>query len=311
MTIQQFEYIIALDECRHFVKAAQKCFITQPTLSMMINKLEEELGLKIFDRTKHPVAPTKEGEELIKLAKAVILKTRYIKEYVAALKGELTGDIRIGIIPTLAPYLVPLFIKEFVRNCPGLNASIKELATPQIITGINNGDIDIGILATPVNEASLTEHPLFYEEFYAYASLDEKLPKKKYLLPKEINIAHLWLLEEGHCFRNQVYNLCQLKKEHQSTLNYEAGSIETLINLVDHSKGITLIPKLAEMNLKPSQKKFVREFANPKPVREISLVVKNNFIRIKIIEQLKDVIIKCLPSEMINSKNKKITSIDS
>ena len=310
MTIQQLEYVIALDECRHFVKAAQKCFITQPTLSMMINKLEEEWGVKVFDRTKHPIAPTKEGEELIKLAKAVILKTRFINEYVAGLKNELTGEIRIGIIPTLAPYLVPRFLKEFVKRCPHLKLSLKEMTTLQIITSMDKGDVDIGILATPVNEPSLTEHPLFYEEFYAYASLDEKLPKKKYLLPKEIKIAHLWLLEEGHCFRNQVYNLCQLKKQEQSTLSYEAGSIETLINLVDTSKGITLIPKLAEMNLKPSQKKYVREFANPKPVREISLVVTNNFIRKKIIDELKDVIIKCLPAEMTNTKNKKITLIE-
>lgn len=309
MTIQQLEYIIALDECRHFVKAAEKCFITQPTLSMMINKLEDEWGVKVFDRTKHPVAPTKEGVELITLAKAVILKTRYIKDYVAGLKGGLTGDIRIGIIPTLAPYLVPRFLKEFVRRCPDLKITLKEMTTPQIITSIHNGDVDIGILATPVNEASLTEYPLFYEEFCAYASLDEKLPKKKYLLPKEIKIAHLWLLEEGHCFRNQVYNLCQLKKQENSALNYEAGSIETLINLVDNSKGITLIPKLAEMNLKTSQKKFVREFAIPKPVREISLVVNKNFIRKKIIDELKDVILKCLPPEMLNSKNKKITLI--
>ena len=310
MTIQQLEYIIALDECRHFVKAAEKCFITQPTLSMMINKLEEELEVKIFDRTKHPIAPTKEGQELIKLAKAVALQTRFIKEYVAGLKGELVGDIRIGIIPTLAPYLVPLFLKEFVKRCPDLKVSIKEMTTPQIITSLDDGDVDIGILATPVNVPSLKEHPLFYEEFYAYASLDEKLPKKKYLLPKEIKIAHLWLLEEGHCFRNQVYNLCQLKKQDNAQLNYEAGSIETLINLVDHSKGITLIPKLAVMNLKPSQKKHVREFANPKPVREISLVVKNNFIRKKILDELKEVITTCLPAEMINSKNKNITLID-
>ena len=238
MTIQQLEYIVALDECRHFVKAAEKCFVTQPTLSMMIHKLEEEWGLKLFDRTQQPVIPTKEGEEIIKLAKAAILKTRFIKEYIDGLKGELKGEIQLGIIPTLAPYLIPLFLAEFIKSAPFLKISIREMITPQIIAAIDAGTIDVGILATPVNEPSLSEHPLFYEEFYAYASSDEKLPKKKYLLPKEIKIDRLWLLEEGHCFRNQVFNLCQLKKQEPSSFSYEAGSIETLINLVDHNKGV-------------------------------------------------------------------------
>lgn len=310
MTIQQLEYIVAVDEYRHFVKAAERCFVTQPTLSMMIHKLEDEWGVKIFDRTKQPVVPTKEGEELIKLAKAAILKTRFIKEYIDGLKGELKGDLRIGIIPTLAPYLVPLFLGEFVKNAPLLKISIKEMTTPHIIAALDTGDIDIGLLATPANESGLTEYPLFYEEFYAYASSDEKLPKKKYLLPKEVKVNRLWLLEEGHCFRNQVFNLCQLKKQEASSFNYEAGSIETLINLVDHNKGITLIPKLAVMNLKISQRKNVREFANPKPVREISIVVKNNFIRKKIIDRLTTAITNSLPIEMLYQKGKKITAID-
>lgn len=310
MTIQQLEYIVAVDEYRHFVKAAEKCFVTQPTLSMMIHKLEDEWGVKVFDRTKQPVVPTREGEELIKLAKAAILKTRFIKEYIDGLKGELKGDIHLGIIPTLAPYLVPLFLAEFIKSAPLLKISIREMTTPQIIEALDTGAIDIGILATPLNESGFTECPLFYEEFYAYASKDEKLPKKKYLLPKEIKIDRLWLLEEGHCFRNQVFNLCQLKRQEASSFNYEAGSIETLINLVDHNKGITIIPKLAEINLKPSQRKNVREFADPKPVREISIVVKNNFIRKKIIDQLKNAITNSLPVEMLNQKSKKITAID-
>ncbi len=310
MTIQQLEYIVAVDECRHFVKAAEKCFVTQPTLSMMIHKLEEEWGIKIFDRTKQPVVPTKEGEELIKLAKGVILKTRFIKEYIEGLKGELKGEIRLGIIPTLAPYLVPLFLAEFIKSLPLVKISIKEMTTPHILTALDTGYIDIGILATPVNETGLTEYPLFYEEFYVYASSFEKLSTKKYLLPKEIKVDRLWLLEEGHCFRNQVFNLCELKKQESSSFNYEAGSIETLINLVDHNKGLTLIPKLAEMNLNTSQRKNVREFANPKPVREISLVVKNNFIRKKIIDHLQNAIASSLPKDMLNQKSKKITSID-
>lgn len=310
MTIQQLEYIVALNECRHFVKAAEKCFVTQPTLSMMIHKLEEEWDLKLFDRTKQPVVPTKEGAEIIKMAKALLLKSRDMTEYIKGLKGDLTGELKIGIIPTLAPYIVPIFLSEFINRAPQLKISIKEMTTQQILVDLDIGDIDIGILATPVSESGLTEYILFYEEFYAYASVHEKLPKRKYLLPKEINIDHLWLLEEGHCFRNQMFNLCELKTQESTNFKYEAGSIETLINLVDHNNGITLIPKLAEMNLKPSQRKNVKEFSNPKPVREISLLVKENFVREGIIDNLKDAIISSLPKNMLNAKNKKITSIE-
>jgi len=166
-----------------------------------------------------------------------------------------------------------------------------------------------GFFSTPTHEAELKEYPLFYEEFLAYASQTEKLPNKKYLLPKEIDIQHLWLLEEGHCLRNQVFNLCELKKQESESLNYEAGSIETLINLVDHHQGITIIPRLAELNLRPTQRKNVREFANPKPVREISLVVTTDFPRKKLLEHLRAEIIKAVPEEMRNPKQKKLTEI--
>ena len=309
MNFQQLEYVIAVNEYRHFAKAAAKCFVTQPTLSMMIHKLEEELGIKIFDRTQQPVVTTRAGEEIIKRAKAVIQQAEHLKHYVSELKGEITGELRIGIIPTLAPYLLPLFLKSFHEKYPALKIFVKEMITDEIILKLRSGELDIGLLATPANEAQLEEYPLFYEEFFVYASQDEKLPKKKYLLPKQIDIQHLWLLEEGHCLRNQVFNLCELKKLENETLNYEAGSIETLINLVDYDGGITIIPRLAELNLKAQQKKNIREFANPKPVREISLVVTENFPRKEILGQLKEHITKCVPQNMLQSKQKKITGI--
>ncbi|MBC7487629.1 MAG: hydrogen peroxide-inducible genes activator [Cytophagaceae bacterium] len=310
MTIQQLEYLIAVDECRHFAKAAEKCFVTQPTLSMMLQKLEEEWGVQLFDRSRQPVVPTKEGEELIRLAKNVILETKFIKDHLHNIKDELTGEVRLAIIPTLAPYLVPLFLNEFVNKAPKLKVFIREMATVQMIAALNAGTIDIGIMATPIDEPGLKEYPLFYEEFYVYASPLEKLPQKKYILPKEIKTERLWLLEEGHCFRNQMMNLCQLKKKDALAFNYEAGSIETLINLVDHSKGLTLIPQLAEMNLTPAQRKNVREFTAPKPARQISLVVKNNFIRQKMITELKKHIQQAVDKKMLNNKNKKVTAIE-
>ena len=309
MNLQQLEYIIAVDNHRHFAKAAEKSFVTQPTLSMMIQKLEEELGIKIFDRNKQPVIPTSDGEEIIKRAKTIIAHVNFLKEYTRERKDEISGELRLGIIPTLAPYLLPLFLNAFHKKHPVLKIIVKEMITDEIIVKLKKGELDIGILATPIKENGLEEHPMFYEEFMAYASKKEVLSKKKYLLPKEIDIHHLWLLEEGHCLRNQIFNLCELKKMDSKTLNYEAGSIETLINLVDHNQGITIIPKLAQMNLNPSQQKNIREFAPPKPVREISLVVIDSFPRKKLLEYLKEEIINSVPSEMLRSKQKKITVI--
>lgn len=310
MTLQQLEYILAVDRYRHFAKAAEKCFVTQPTLSMMIQKLEDELGVKLFDRSRQPVAPTKEGEEVIRQARGIVSRSGAIKDYVNELKDEMKGELRLGVIPTLAPYLLPLFLRTFHKKFPQLRITIKEMVTGEIIGKLKSGELDIGLLATPVHESALEEHPLFYEEFFAYASASERLPKKKYLLPKEIHIDHLWLLEEGHCLRNQVFNLCELKKKDDALLSYEAGSIETLINLVDKDYGITIIPQLAQMNLKPGQRKNVREFAKPKPVREISALVKEDFPRKKLLQHLVREITHVIPEEMRKAGRKAVTEIN-
>jgi LysR family hydrogen peroxide-inducible transcriptional activator len=310
MNLQQLEYIVAVEKHRHFAKAADASFVTQPTLSMMIQKLEDELGVKIFDRKKQPVEPTKEGEEIIMRAKQVLAEVGHLKEYAAELKGEITGELHLGIIPTLAPYLLPLFLKPFSQKYPHLKIYIKEMVTNDIIAKLKTGDLDMGILATPLHETQLVGHLLFYEEFFAYASKSEKLGKKKYLAPKEINLNHLWLLEEGHCLRNQVFNLCELKKNESpaDNLHYEAGSIETLINLVDKYEGLTIIPHFATLNLSPAQQKNVREFAEPKPVREISLVVAKSYPRKKLLKQLQTEILNVIPFG-VNHKKKSVLEI--
>ena len=304
MNLQQLEYIVAVAKYRHFARAADSSFVTQPTLSMMIQKLEDELGVKIFDRKKQPVEPTKEGEEIISRAKMVLAEVGHLKEYAAELKGEITGELRLGIIPTLAPYLLPLFLKPFSQKFPHLKIYIKEMVTNDIIAKLKTGDLDMGILATPLHEDQLAEHPLFYEEFFAYASESEKLGRKKYLAPKEINLEHLWLLEEGHCLRNQVFNLCELKKQEDvaDNLHYEAGSIETLINLVDKYEGLTIIPHFAVLNLSEKQQENVREFAEPKPVREISLVVARSYPRQKMLQHLKAEITAVIPFALKTKK---------
>jgi LysR family hydrogen peroxide-inducible transcriptional activator len=297
MNIQQLEYIVAVDNFRHFGRAAEKSFVTQPTLSMMIQKLEEELGLRIFDRSRQPVTPTREGEEIIRRAKQVLAEVGYLKEYARELKGEISGELHLGIIPTLAPYLLPSFLKSFSEQLPHLKVYVKEMITSEIIAKLKTGELDMGILATPLYEDQLEEHHLFYEEFLVYASQDEKLAKKKYVLPSHINPDRLWLLEEGHCFRNQVFNLCELKKQEpeRESVHYEAGSIETLVNLVDMHHGITIVPRLATLNMRAAQKKNIREFAKPKPVREISIVASRNFPRTQLLHFLKEEILKNIP----------------
>ena len=296
MNLQQLEYIVAVDMHRHFAKAAESTFVTQPTLSMMLKKFEEEIGVVVFDRGAHPIEPTEEGIEIIKRAKFILAQVKQLEGFARDLKGEVSGTIRLGIIPTLAPYLLPMMLKPLSKKYPELQIYVKEMVTTDIILKLKSGELDAGLLATPLHENGLAEHHLFNEEFFAYASKNENLKKKKYLLPAQIDPAHLWLLEEGHCLRNQVLNLCELKKtDSAERFHYEAGSIETLINLVDKYEGITIIPQLAMMNLKAAQKAKVLEFARPKPMREISLVVHESYPRKAIVNALKTEIINALP----------------
>ena len=274
MTIQHLQYILAVDAHRHFAKAAEKCFVTQPTLSMMIQKLEEELGVKIFDRSKQPVVPTEAGEIVLRQAKIILQEATRMKIIVSEIKGELKGELKLGIIPTVAPYLLPLFLNSFLKKYPLLKIKITELTTQQIIDRLKDHHLDAGILATPLHNNSLNEQPLYYEQFVVYASPNEKLMKKKFLLPGDIDTNHLWLLEAGHCLRTQVLNLCELRKKELETSNleYEAGSIETLKKIVDFNDGITILPELALKELSEKDMKNVRHFKPQVPVREISIV---------------------------------------
>jgi LysR family hydrogen peroxide-inducible transcriptional activator len=304
MNLQQLEYIIAIERERHFAKAAEKCFVTQATLSMMVKKLEEELGVQLFDRSQLPVKPTREGEEIIELAKKIVAQTRFIKDYARELKEEVSGELRLVVIPTIAPYLLPLFLKTFQQQFPHLKVHIREMISDEIVVALKRGDADIGILATPLNEREIREYPLFYEEFFPYASESEKLPRKKYLLPADINPNHLWLLEEGHCFRDQLLHLCALKKDDSegNLLRYEAGSIETLINMVDSSEGITILPKLATERLTPQQREKLKVFAPPKPAREVSLITVKDFPRKKLLRHLKEIILEAVQGKVIIDK---------
>jgi LysR family hydrogen peroxide-inducible transcriptional activator len=311
MNIQQLEYIIAVDNSRHFVKAAEKCFVTQATLSMMIKKLEEELNVKIFDRSRQPVIPTEIGKKIIAQAKVILQESKRLAEIVQEEQGELTGELKIGIIPTLAPYLLPLFMNSFLQKYPSVRLKISELTTDEIIHRLEQHDLDVGLLSTPLNQPSLTEQPLFYEEFVVYASAKEKLLSKKYVLAKDIDINRLCLLEEGHCLRSQVFNLCELKNKEKQVhqLDFATGSIETLKRIVETNQGITILPFLALKDMTTKQKDNIRHFKSPAPAREIGLVTYRYFVKEQLIKGLKEEILKNIPAGMKTSLKKELVSI--
>lgn len=311
MNLQQLEYIVAVDRLKNFVKASEVCFVTQATLSMMIKKLEDELDIKIFDRSKQPVKTTIIGIELITQAQKILLESKKIKEIVASEKGIVSGELKLGIIPTLAPYLLPLFLKKMKEAFPLVKLQINELTTDVIIQKLKTGEIDIGILATPLHDKRLNERPLFYEKYYLYVNDKEKGFNKQFVLPKEIDVNRLWLLEEGHCMRTQILNFCALKKQHEfeESFHYNAGSIETLKNMVDANFGMTIIPELATHNLSKTQSKRIRLFNDPIPVREISLVTHREFLKEKLIKKLEEVILSVIPSEMQVNKKRNIIEL--
>lgn len=307
MTLTQLEYLIAVDTYRHFNTAADACCITQPTLSMQLQKLEEELGVKIFDRSRVPVVPTDIGKKIIEQARIAVRESKAIKEVIAHQKDVVQGELRIGIIPTLAPYLLPLFLQEFSQAYPLVKIRITEEITGKIIEDIRTNKLDAGILVTPLQDSSIKEEPLFYEELFAYVSDKNALYKKRYILSKDINPDELYLLEEGHCFRSQIMNLCELKHaSSMSNIEYEAGSIETLVRLIEKTNGITIIPELATLDLNKKQQLKLRTLKDPNPAREVSLVTHRDYVKQKLIQALRKQIISVVPSHMLKPKSKQV-----
>jgi LysR family hydrogen peroxide-inducible transcriptional activator len=309
MTLTQLEYIIALDTHRHFASAADHCYVTQPTLSMQIHKLEEELGVKIFDRTKQPVIPTEIGAGIISQARIVLREAQMVKQLINDKQDGLSGELRIGIIPTLAPYLLPPLFKTMSEHYPKLNLVIKENITEELIYELKNNRLDCGVVVTPLNDPSIKEDVLFYEELFIYVSPKNALSDKKYVLAKEIDPHQLWLLEEGHCFRSQVLNLCEIRKSSDFRFKYETGNIETLKRMVDKSDGITILPELAVMEFTKSQHKLVKRLKKPVPAREVSMVTHRDHIRTRLIKTLKEEILKIVPEEMQKLNHKKVVEI--
>lgn len=311
MTFIQLEYIVALDRLRHFTLAADHCHVTQPTLSMQIQKLEEELGITIFDRSKQPVIPTATGVDIIAKARHILAQRDALRELIEYKKGTLTGELRIGIIPTLAPYLLPLFIQQFAQQHAKVKVIVSEMTTDGIIHSLQEGVIDAGILVTPLQQKGIKEYVLFYEEMLVYVSKKNALYQKHYVLAQDIDPNKLWLLEEGHCFRSQIENLCELRKQSRagSHFDYETGSIETLRRMVDLNDGITIMPELATVGMPAKQLQFIRRFKNPVPVREVSLVVQRDFVKKRLVDALRESVIRSVPEKIRKNKGSNIIAI--
>lgn len=300
MNIQQLEYIVALDTHRHFVAAAESCHVTQPTLTMQLQKLEEEVGVLLFDRSKKPLRPTAEGELIINRARQILRDINELKETGKEGSKSITGEFRLGVIPTVAPYLIPLFLAQFVKENPKTILRIEELESELLIKSLHDDKIDLAIMATPIEEKNLKETTVYYEPFLFYAPENHPLLQNGPVETTQLKASSLLLLSEGHCFRNQALNICSNTKRNVfHGFHYESGSIETLKSLVKKGMGYTLVP---ELSVCETDLPFTKHFKNPVPVREISIVSHRSFNRQLLIEKLKAAIQLSLPKNIVMPK---------
>lgn len=303
MTLQQMEYIVAVYRMRHFAKAAEMCKVTQPTLSSMIQKLEEELGVKIFDRSTQPVAPTPVGKSIIEQAWKVLARTRRIKEMVEEEKRSLTGTFRIGVLPTVAPYLLPRFLPQMMEEHPLLSFVIAEMKTNDIKQALVRGELDAAIVVSLDNLEHFVKTPLFYEQFMVYVSRGSRLFGMKSVRAADLSGELLWLLDEGHCFRDQLVRFCNIKGAGADNRIHSLGSMETFMRMVENGRGVTFIPELALTQLSGRQRELVRPFALPIPVREVVLLTMKTAVRHSLITLLADSIKSCVPQNMLKLNN--------
>ena len=286
MNTRQFDYILAVAELKSFGDASEKCFITQSTLSTMIKRFEEEIGISIFDRKTKPITITKEGKLIIEQLKTIRREINNLNELTLHLKGELSSELNIGVIPTVAPYLLPLFLEEMIKEMPQVNFIVNEMTTETIMQKLLTRDLDVGIMAIPINHADLKEITLYDEHFLLYDCSQKNTHEKKTL--ESLDFSDFWLLSEGHCLRTQVVKLCDLQKQSDKKMNvsFKAGSIESLIRFVKMGKGKTLLPYLSCLDFDKKEKDKLMSLASPVPSRRIGLVVHSHFTKDKIIEKM-------------------------
>ena len=291
MTITQLYYVLAVAEQQNFTKAAEKCFVTQPTLSMQIQKLEDELDILIFDRSKKPIELTDIGRKIVNQAKNIVNESNRIQDIVDQQKGFIGGEFKLGIIPTVMPTLLPMFLKSFIKKHPKIKLKIEELNTQEIISQIKEGHLDAAIVSTPLEEEQIKERVLYYEPFVGYIPKHHRLHNKGKLNVADLEIDDMLLLEDGHCFRDGVINLCKAFKNHKDDqFQLESGSIETLIKLSDEGLGMTLLPYLHTMDLNEKAKENLHYFNEPSPAREVSIIYHKSELKMQIIEAMQSVI---------------------
>lgn len=291
MTITQLQYVLAVAEYKNFTLAAEKSFVTQPTLSMQVQKLEDELDILIFDRSKKPISITEVGKKIVAQAKNIVAEAERIKDIVDQDKGFIGGDYTIGIIPTVMPTLLPMFLNTFIKKYPKVNLIIKEQPTDTLIRNILDGHLDAAIAATPLEIEFIKERPLYYEPFVGYVPKNHRLSSQEQLATDDLDVSDILLLQDGHCFRDGVINLCKSPKNlHDEQFKIESGSFETLVSLADEGMGMTLLPYLNTLDLEQKKTQFLKPFKNPSPAREISLIYHKSELKIQITEALKEVI---------------------
>ncbi len=313
MNIQQFKYILAVAQARHFETAAQQCFVTQSTLSTMISKFEEEIGFKVFDRSKKPVEITLEGQVLIEQINIILKEIEQLTELTKEIKGEVSGNLTISVIPTVAPFLLPIFLDRFAKSVPKINIQVNELTTHEIIHKLKSRELDVGILSVPIQDKSLQEIVLYHEPFVYF---DTKAKHCKNISINDIDITRLCVMEEGHCLRTQVIKICEIRsKRRPKSLNFEfkAGSIDSLLRFVKNNEAVTLLPYLSTLDFSKKDEKKVQSFSNPIPYRTIGLVVHKNFVKNKTLSLLQksilDNINPLLPNKHLGYPEKIISPV--
>lgn len=291
MTITQLQYVLAVAEYKNFTLAAEKSYVTQPTLSMQVQKLEDELGVLIFDRGKKPITITEVGKKIVDQAKNIVAEAERIKDIVDQDKGFIGGDYTLGIIPTVMPTLLPMFLNTFIKKYPKVNLIIKEQSTDTLIRNILDGHLDAAIAATPLEIEFIKERPLYYEPFVGYVPQNHRLAKEELLTTEHLDVNDILLLQDGHCFRDGVINLCKSTRNIQGEqFKIESGSFETLVSLADEGMGMTLLPYLNTLQLDPDKKRNLKPFKSPSPAREISLIYHKSELKIQITDALREVI---------------------
>jgi LysR family hydrogen peroxide-inducible transcriptional activator len=306
MTITQLEYIVALAEHQNFSKAADFCCVSQPSLSMQIQKLEEELNVVIFNRKAKPICPSPQGEEILQTARRILVDAKSILSLSKGWSADVSGSVSIGVIPTIAPYLIPKFLSKFQKSFPQLSIRIAETTTENIKKELKAGKLDIGILVTPLNEEFI-EIPLYYEELFLYSNACNSIGEIDKILDPE----KLWLLEEGHCLSNQVNSICNMQnRQHvESRIAYDTGSLETIVRLAEDGNGQTIIPQMLINYLDPTNQNKVFDLPSPSPVREISIVHTNQYTRKGIIQAFKKAILAEIPEEWLKLTGRSIIPI--